>query len=525
MRFTGVIAVCFVLPCSPVYAELPKPTGDTIVAPDAKLELLFTRSAPINGGLTEGPAVAPDGSIYFSDIPLASDKGMILRFDPQTKATTVFTADSHKSNGLKFDAKGNLIACEGSDEGGRAVVRWDVKTKTRTVIAETYMGKRFNAPNDLTIDTKGRIYFSDPRYLGKEPRELEHRAVYRIDTDRTVVEFTHDVEKPNGLVLSPDQKTLYLADHNNGTDEIIAGKPSTPGAMKVYAFPLGADGLVGGPRKTLVDFGDQAGCDGMTVDKEGHIYLTIRAAKRPGVLVIDPTGKELAFIPTGAPNQSGEETVGNPSNVAFGIGAEKNMLYVTVDVSLYRIPLKMEGHTSHGQSNSQTPKRWGFVGWTLVHTASIGEFERSPPIRSSDSLRLDSLRPQSISCTGAPCHFERLNLLLTCWRLFWIRSRQFRQHSARTSPRKDRFHETFSADRLYRLLPRRADVRKSVSRVALQRHLASDHVHARLGHVLRLVGVRYAGSHYRRRRKRKILRSDPSLGPLSSLRIHRPRKL
>src|SRR5947208_2388303 len=103
--------------------DVPAPTGDEIVAPDAKLELLFTRTAKIKGGLTEGPAAAPDGSIYFSDIPFGSDKGMILRFDPKTRKTTVFTEDSHKSNGLKFDARGYLIACEGSDGGGRCVSR------------------------------------------------------------------------------------------------------------------------------------------------------------------------------------------------------------------------------------------------------------------------------------------------------------------------------------------------------------------------------------------------------------------
>ncbi|MFN0053084.1 MAG: SMP-30/gluconolactonase/LRE family protein [Planctomycetales bacterium] len=324
-------------------AELPKPSGATIVAPDAKLELLFTRSLPIEGGLTEGPTVAPDGSIYFSDIPFGSDKGKIMRFDPKTKETTVFAEDSHKSNGLKFDAKGFLVACEGSDEGGRAVVKWDVKAKTRTVIADKYMGKRFNAPNDLTIDAKGRIYFSDPRYLGTEPRELEHRAVYRIDTDGKVVEVTHQVEKPNGIALSPDGKSLYLADHNNGTDRIGDGTTPKPGAMKVYSFPLGPDGLVNGERKTLVDFGEQAGCDGMIVDKQGHIYLTARGAKRPGILVIDPTGKEVAFIPTGMPNQEGDKLVGIPSNVTFGSGAEKNTLYLTVDFSLYRLPVKSEG--------------------------------------------------------------------------------------------------------------------------------------------------------------------------------------
>src|SRR5262245_12662638 len=94
---------------------LPKPTGESIVSADAKLELLFTRSAKIEGGLTEGPAVAPDGSIYFSDIPFGKDLGKIMRFDPKTMKTTVFAEDSHKSNGMIFDRDGNLLAAEGAD--------------------------------------------------------------------------------------------------------------------------------------------------------------------------------------------------------------------------------------------------------------------------------------------------------------------------------------------------------------------------------------------------------------------------
>jgi gluconolactonase len=325
--------------------DLPKPTGEDIVSPDATLELLFTRSAPIKGGLTEGPAVAPDGSIYFSDIPFGPDKGMILRFDPRTKETTVFTEDSGKSNGLMFDAKGFLIACEGSDYGGRRVARYNVRTGESETIADKYQGKRFNAPNDLAIDLKGRIYFCDPRYLGDEPRELEHRAVYRIDTDGTVVEVTHDCEKPNGVALSPDEKTLYVVDHNNGTDKIDPNAPAPKtGAMKLYAFPLGADGLVAGKRKTLLDFGKENGIDGMAVDTQGNLYLAVRDLTRPGIMVINPAGKEIAFIPTG-PSQPGTKTpVGIPSNVDFGIGDESNVLYVTIDTSLYRIPLKTEGY-------------------------------------------------------------------------------------------------------------------------------------------------------------------------------------
>src|SRR5437588_302227 len=131
-------------------------------------------------------------------------------------------------------------AGEGADGGGRCVSRWDVKTGTREVLADRYMGKRFNACNDLCIDEQGRIYFTDPRYLGTEPRELKYRAVYRLDADGTVVEVTHDVVKPNGIAISPDQRTLYVADHDNGTDRIdpTAPKPKR-GVMAVYAFPLG----------------------------------------------------------------------------------------------------------------------------------------------------------------------------------------------------------------------------------------------------------------------------------------------
>lgn len=345
----STMAALVIFCCAPALAAdaVPPPTGADIVDPDAGLELLFTRSLDVNGGLTEGPAVAPDGSIYFTDIPRGPDKGLIMRFDPRTMKTTVFTHDSGMANGLIFDADGYLLACEGSDHGGRRVSRWNVKTKQRETIVDRYRGKRFNAPNDLCVDRHGRIYFTDPRYLGDEPRELEHRAVYRIDTDGSVTELTHDVSKPNGIALSPDGATLYLVDHDNGTDKIDPTQPKPePGPMKIYAFPLDADGKVNGPRRTLVDFGQEAGCDGMTVDEKGHVYLTVRSLSRPGVMVINPDGEEVAFIPTGPPNQkpaTGESSVGLPSNVEFGVGKEANVLYVTVDLSLYRIPLKVKG--------------------------------------------------------------------------------------------------------------------------------------------------------------------------------------
>ena len=353
MRLLFTVALLSLLPTlveagNPA-GEIPAPTGRRIVAPDARLELLFTRQVPIEGGLTEGAAVAPDGSIYFSDILRGTDKGMILRFDPKTKQTTVFAEDSGKSNGLIFDREGRLLACEGADHGGRRISRWDVKTRQRTTLADNYQGKKFNAPNDLCVDAAGRIYFSDPRYLGDETRELEHRAVYRIDPDGTVHEVTHEVVKPNGIAVSTDGKRLYVANHDNGTDKIDPDAPPPPqGLMNVVWFRLAEDGTVQGQPKTLVDFGEKKGCDGMCVDEQGRIYLAVRDAARPGVMVVNRRGKEVAFIPTGPAGQSAADPknppVGLPSNVEFGIGEEAHVLYVTVDTSLYRIPLKVKGH-------------------------------------------------------------------------------------------------------------------------------------------------------------------------------------
>jgi gluconolactonase len=340
--------------------DIPPPTGEAIVAPGAKLELLWTRSAPLHGGLTEGPASAPDGCIYFSDIPMGTDPGMILKFDPATRQTTVFAADSHKSNGLAFDAAGRLVACEGADGGGRCLARWDVATKQRTVLVDRYEGKRFNAPNDLCLDSKGRIYFTDPKYVGREMREQECMAVYRVDSGG-VRELTHEVSKPNGVALSPDERTLYVANTDNGSDGQDPTQPQPkPGPMRIYAFSLSASGpgsensVVAGPRRTLIDFGPEPGCDGMTIDREGRLYLSLRTPRRPGVLVVEPTeGREVGFIPTGPADQVGE-AIGLPSNVEFGRGVERNVLYITVDTSLYRIRLRSERLDSAG-GNATAP--------------------------------------------------------------------------------------------------------------------------------------------------------------------------
>src|SRR5262249_992801 len=156
---------------------------------------------------TEGPAYGPDHCVYFSDIG-----NRIMRFDPATGKTTEYRNPSGRSNGLKFDRKGRLIACEGANTGGKRRVSVTEKDGTVRPLAEKWQGKRFNSPNDLVIDVKSRVYFTDPRYVGNEPRELKTESVYRIDPDGTVTQIITDVQKPNGIILSPDMKTLYLAD-------------------------------------------------------------------------------------------------------------------------------------------------------------------------------------------------------------------------------------------------------------------------------------------------------------------------
>src|SRR5260221_11466244 len=149
--------------CSTESVRLCRAAENTILSADSKLELLHTRQAQLNSGLCEGPAVAPDGSVYFTDMPFGKDNGMILRFDPKTRKTSVFTDKAFKSNGLAFDADGSLLACDGADGGGRCVRRWNLKTAQSKIVADRYQGKRLNSPNDLCVDLKGRIHFTDPR--------------------------------------------------------------------------------------------------------------------------------------------------------------------------------------------------------------------------------------------------------------------------------------------------------------------------------------------------------------------------
>jgi gluconolactonase len=280
-----------------------------LIPADAKFEKLWGE-----GAFTEGPAYGPDHCLYFSDIG-----NRIMKYDPATGKTTEHRNPSGRSNGLAFDAEGRLVACEGANAGGNRRVSVTEKDGKVRALADKYEGKRLNSPNDLVIDTRGRIYFSDPRYGSDEGRELDHESVYRIDPDGTLTRVVKDVEKPNGLALSPDMKTLYVAESN------------PKGKRLLLAYPLKEDGTVGA-RKVLHDFGEGRGIDGMRVDSKGNLFATAGQGKLAGVYVFSPEGKQLGFLAT-------PET---PTNCSFGDKDHKT-LYVTAGKSLYRVRVNAEG--------------------------------------------------------------------------------------------------------------------------------------------------------------------------------------
>lgn len=312
-----------------------------IVPVGAKLEKLFDAGLV----LTEGVAVAPDNMVYFSDITFTHvskqlkqplEAGHIWKYDPTTGKSTIFRSPSGMSNGLKFDAEGNLIVAEGADFGGRRLIKTDMKTGKSYILAGLYEGRPFNSPNDIAIDEKGRIYFSDPRYLGHEPIDQPVQAVYRVDPDGTIERVITDAGKPNGVCISPDQKTLYVVSNDNGTTGIGRVPTEAPvhkGRMALLAYDLAADGSARF-RKVLVDYAPEDGPDGLVCDKEGNVYAAVRAESKKGIGVYSPEGKELALIPT--PEL--------PTNVGFGRGAEARTLYITSGRSLYRIRLNKEGY-------------------------------------------------------------------------------------------------------------------------------------------------------------------------------------
>lgn len=244
---------------------------------------------------TEGPVWHKDGYLLFSDIPAHK----ILQWSP-SGGIEVFREPSGDSNGLAFDRNGRLIACE---HGNRRVSRTE-SDGSIVALAERYEGKRLNSPNDLVVRSDGTLYFTDPDYgVRKENRELDFNGVFCLKPNGELVLLEKDFNKPNGIVLSPDEKWLYVAD----TAE-----------SHVRSFEVQPDGSVkNGKVLTAVPFPD-----GMAIDAKGNLYVTAQT----GVEIFDPAGKHLTVI--AVPEQ--------PANCGFG-GKENKTLYITARKGLYKV--------------------------------------------------------------------------------------------------------------------------------------------------------------------------------------------
>jgi gluconolactonase len=307
--------------------------------------------AEVRVAFTEGPAWHPSGNVYFSDIA----NNRIMRRD-RTGALHVYRSDSGRTNGLSFDQLGRLICCEGGGaESNRRVTRIELDG-TITVLADRFDGKRINSPNDCTIDSQGRVYFTDPRYRHKSGVEQWDEdgniieGVYRIDAPGKVSRIlTHEVQRPNGIAISPDEKWLFVADNMN----------DGPGNnRKLWRFGLKSDGSVDPKsRKLLFDWGNERGPDGMAIDKQGRLYVTAgfnfpnppaeTANKfKAGVYVISAEGKLLDFIPV---------PIDMITNCAFG-DKDLKTLYITAGHKLWSIRTTATGHVEwqNGKSAGAT---------------------------------------------------------------------------------------------------------------------------------------------------------------------------
>ena len=269
---------------------------------------------------TEGPVWDGTG-ILFTDIPTSR----ILRYDRASGETSVYRDGTDCANGLKFGPDGALYGCE---MRGQRVSRYE-PDGDRTVIADSFEGKRLNSPNDLAFDGDGRLWFTDPDiavdWLDDADRtiELDHTSVYRADPVSgdgwPITRVTTDTTQPNGILVSPDDDTLYVAESNTGT----------PGQIELRGYDIRADGSLGAYR-VLHNFSPHRGIDGMCLDEAGNIVATAgyhHGGPGPLLYVFAPSGRILATHESPDPR---------PTNCCFG-DEDLRTLYVTgYDGCLYR---------------------------------------------------------------------------------------------------------------------------------------------------------------------------------------------
>lgn len=273
-------------------------TSGNLVADGATPKLISSQFS-----FTEGPAVDKFGNVFFTDQP--NDK--IWKFDTKGELS-VFLDKTGRSNGMYFDKNGNLITA--ADENNQF---WSISPdKKVSVILDNYNGQRFNGPNDLWIDKKGGIFFTDPYYqrpywLRKKPDLTDERVYYLPKGKSQAFVVDSNLVRPNGIIGSADGKHLFVADI---------------GDKKTYKYDILKNGTLTN-RRLFVSMGS----DGMTLDKQGNLYITGQ-----GVTVFNPQGQKIINIPI----------PGWTANVCFG-GANKDLLFMTSSKSVYTLQMKVKG--------------------------------------------------------------------------------------------------------------------------------------------------------------------------------------
>ena len=281
---------------------------------NASLETLWT-----GGRWTEGPAYFAAGRyLVWSDIP--NDR--LMRWDEMNGQVATFEQPCRNQNGHTVDRQGRLIACE---HRGRCVSRYEIDG-SRTVLADSYGGKRLNSPNDVVVKSDGSIWFTDPSYGidsdyegDASPIEQDGRHVYRIDPAGSITRVIDDMKQPNGLAFSPDESVLYVAD---------TGRTHFPDcAPKIRRYPVAADGASLGPGEDFVTC-DAGLFDGFRLDTGGNIW----SSAGDGVHCFAPDGTLLGKILI-------DEVV---ANVCFG-GPKRNRLFICATTSLRSIYVNAQG--------------------------------------------------------------------------------------------------------------------------------------------------------------------------------------
>ncbi|MEP6735553.1 MAG: SMP-30/gluconolactonase/LRE family protein [Chryseolinea sp.] len=300
---TNVVVASLLVTCgtlsSPYYSQAQTKTPDSVVE---------TSSVPVKAGtnysFTEGPAADDRGDVYFTDQP----NNKIYKWTTDGKIS-LYMEDAGRSNGLYIDKKGILVSC--ADLKNEL---WSIdKNKKTTVLVKDFEGKKLNGPNDLWVDHKGGVYFTDPfykrDYWTRGDKELQAENVYYLSPDhKTVSVAASEFVRPNGIVGSGNGKKLYVADIND---------------RKTYEFTINSDGTLAG-RKIFTDMGS----DGMTTDSKGNVYLTGK-----GVTVFNSLGKQIDHIDIDEPWTA---------NVTFG-GKDLKTLFITASKSVYTLKMNVKG--------------------------------------------------------------------------------------------------------------------------------------------------------------------------------------